>query len=55
MSDGGARCLEYPVMDFNRDCKVDQADLDLFMAHWLECNLDPQEACWPDGVPEDPF
>ncbi len=38
-------CTEYPVMDFNRDCKVDQLDLDIFMEHWLECNLDPISAC----------
>jgi hypothetical protein len=48
-------CTEYPEMDFNKDCKVDQTDLELFMEHWLECNLDPQDACWPDGIPEDSF
>jgi hypothetical protein len=38
-------CTEYPEMDFNRDCKVDQLDLDIFMEHWLECNLDDPNAC----------
>ena len=38
-------CIEYPSMDFNHDCKVDQADLDIFMEHWLECNLDDPNAC----------
>ncbi|MBN1506484.1 MAG: right-handed parallel beta-helix repeat-containing protein [Sedimentisphaerales bacterium] len=47
-------CVEYPEMDFNRDCKVDQADLDLFLEHWLECGLDDPNACWPDGPPAAP-
>jgi len=41
----GPVCVEYPEMDFNQDCKVDQLDLDLFMEHWLECNLDDPNAC----------
>ncbi len=41
-------CTSYPVMDFNKDCVVDQADLDIFMEHWLECNLDPNDSC-PEG------
>ena len=40
------RCLEYPVMDFNKDCKVDLIDFSIFLQSWLECNLDPPEACW---------
>jgi len=47
-------CTEYPEMDFNHDCKVDQADLDLFMEHWLECGLDNPNACWPQGPPAEP-
>ena len=47
-------CVEYPEMDFNGDCKVDQADLDIFLQHWLECNLDLEDACWPDGPPQPP-
>jgi hypothetical protein len=51
---GGLKCVEYPAMDFNHDCKVDQADLDLFMQHWLECGLDDPNACWPQGPPAAP-
>lgn len=40
------RCLEYPAMDFNKDCKVDFTDFSIFVQSWLECNLDPPEACW---------
>jgi hypothetical protein len=40
-------CTAYPAMDFNHDCKVDFADLAIFLDSWLECNLDPPEACWP--------
>jgi len=39
-------CLGKPVGDFNGDCKVDFADFAVFTSHWLECNLDPPEACW---------
>jgi len=53
-SPGGASCLEYPAMDFNHDCKVDQTDLDIFVQHWLECGLDPNDACWPGGTPKPP-
>jgi hypothetical protein len=53
-SPGGASCREYPEMDFNHDCRVDQADLNLLMQHWLECGLDPNDACWPDGPPGAP-
>ena len=54
MSEGGVGCTEYPSMDFNHDCKVDQADLDIFMQSWLECNLYPADMCWPDGEPLEP-
>jgi hypothetical protein len=27
----------YPPLDLNKDCRVDLADLALFLAHWLEC------------------
>jgi hypothetical protein len=40
------RCTAFPAMDFNRDCKVDFADLAIFADGWLECNLDPPETCW---------
>lgn len=39
-------CPEYPMMDANKDCKVDFADFIKFASEWLDCNLDPQEACW---------
>ncbi len=39
-------CPEYPAMDYNKDCKVDFEDLAVFCLSWLECNLDPQWACW---------
>lgn len=32
--------------DTNNDCKVDFVDLAEIASHWLECNLNPQEACW---------
>ncbi|OHB73547.1 MAG: hypothetical protein A2Z25_12460 [Planctomycetes bacterium RBG_16_55_9] len=38
--------------DINSDCKVDFADFTLMASHWLECNLEPQEACLSSmGVP----
>ena len=42
----GPRCTEYPVMDFNKDCKVDFNDLAIFCRSWLDCNLDPPHVCW---------
>jgi hypothetical protein len=51
---GGLKCVEYPAMDFNHDCQVDQADLDIFMQHWLDCGLDDPNACWPQGPPASP-
>ncbi|UCG59022.1 MAG: hypothetical protein JSU70_05835 [Phycisphaerales bacterium] len=39
-------CTDYPVADFNKDCRVDSADLAIFLDGWLECNLDPPEDCW---------
>lgn len=39
-------CTKYPTMDFNRDCKVDFKDFAPMAENWLECNLDPPEACW---------
>ena len=41
-----AICIRQPTMDFNGDCKVDFKDLAIFLESWLECNLDPPEACW---------
>ncbi len=33
--------------DINNDCKVDIADFALMASNWLECHLEPQEACPP--------
>lgn len=38
-------CVNYPTMDFNRDCKVDLIDFAEFASQWLTCNLEPQSAC----------
>jgi hypothetical protein len=54
MSVGGLGCAEFPEMDFNHDCKVDQADLDIFMQHWLNCGEGDPNACWPQGPPAAP-
>ena len=39
-------CTTIITGDFNNDCKVDFADFAIMSLHWLECNLEPQEACW---------
>jgi hypothetical protein len=31
--------------DVNGDCKVDFNDQAIMLSQWLECNLEPQEAC----------
>ena len=31
----------------NGDCKVDFIDYTLMASQWLECNLEPKEACLP--------
>jgi hypothetical protein len=41
-------------MDFNHDCKVDPADLDLPLEQWPGCKLNDPDACWPDGPPGPP-
>lgn len=38
-------CIEYPIMDFNRDCKVDLIDFTEFASQWMVCNLEPQSYC----------
>lgn len=43
---GSPICLGRPAMDFNKDCRVDFQDFALFTQCWLDCNLDPQIACW---------
>ncbi len=39
-------CTTIITGDFNNDCEVDLADFAIMSLHWLECNLEPQEACW---------
>jgi beta propeller repeat protein len=39
-------CLTPPAMDFTEDCKVNLADFIIFASEWLNCGIDPQEACW---------
>lgn len=39
-------CLGKIDGDLNNDCKVDFKDFSTFSLNWLECNLDPPEACW---------
>jgi hypothetical protein len=41
-----AVCTQSIKGDLNEDCKVDMQDLALLVSVWLECNLDPFEACW---------
>ncbi len=38
-------CPIPPEMDFNKDCVVDSLDFALFLDAWLDCNLEPIEAC----------
>ena len=42
-----ARCTSKPIGDVNGDCKVDFIDYTLMASQWLECNLEPKEACLP--------
>lgn len=39
-------CITPPDMDFTGDCKVNLPDFVTFASEWLECGLDPPEACW---------
>lgn len=36
------------------DGKTGQADLDIFLEHWLECGLDDPNACQPQATPAAP-
>ncbi|MGB2861999.1 MAG: hypothetical protein WBC05_01620 [Sedimentisphaerales bacterium] len=42
-----ARCTSKPAGDVNGDCKVDFDDQAIMLSQWLECNLEPKEACLP--------
>jgi len=39
-------CIPEVLGDTNNDCEVDFIDLAVLARHWLECNIDPPEACW---------
>lgn len=43
---GKPECLGEVVGDLTGDCKIDFADFELMARNWIECNLDPPEACW---------
>ena len=40
-----ARCKSKLAGDINGDCKVDFDDQAIMLSQWLECNLEPEEAC----------
>jgi hypothetical protein len=42
-----ARCTSKLTGDVNGDCKVDFDDQAIMLSQWLECNLEPTEACPP--------
>ena len=42
-----ARCTSRLTGDVNGDCKVDFDDQAIMLSQWLECNLEPNEACLP--------
>ncbi len=42
-----ARCTSKLMGDVNGDCKVDFDDQAIMLSQWLECNLEPNEACPP--------
>jgi beta propeller repeat protein len=42
-----AYCRTRVPGDVNGDCKVDFDDFTIMAANWLECQLEPQEACGP--------
>jgi hypothetical protein len=43
----GAICIDNvkPIYDFNQDCDTDFADLAIFAATWLDCNIYPASGC----------
>ena len=41
-----ARCVSRTVGDVNGDCKIDFEDFAIMASQWLECYLEPAEACW---------
>jgi len=43
---GEAKCTRPIKGDVNGDCMVDLRDMAELCKTWLQCNLDPPEACW---------
>jgi beta propeller repeat protein len=41
-----AWCTSRIAGDVNGDCKIDFADFAIMASRWLECYLEPAEACW---------
>ena len=41
-----ARCESRTAGDVNGDCKIDFEDFAIMASSWLECYLEPAEACW---------
>lgn len=39
-------CTLETSVDFYENCQIDFLDLGIFLAGWLDCNLEPPEACW---------
>jgi hypothetical protein len=42
----GYVCTAEVLGDINKDCKIDLTDLAAMASRWLECNIEPPEACW---------
>jgi beta propeller repeat protein len=40
-----AQCASWLPSDVNGDCKINFADVAVMAASWLECDLDPPQAC----------
>jgi len=41
-----AKCTSRMAGDVNDDCKIDFNDFGVIASGWLECDLEPKEACW---------
>ena len=39
-------CIQYPLGDANRDCKVDMNDLVVIAGEWMDCKFYPAGFCW---------
>ncbi len=38
-------CTVFSELDFAEDCRIDLADLEIFLEEWLGCTLEPQWSC----------